>query len=154
MPSSRKIVKVLVLVSVGVVGTAALLFIGAWATFDISDVGRGSMTYRLAAPRSLKSVETIGECRPPMARWKGRDGEGVPFSSLTYGSSASTLDILRFYEAAFAKQACEVETSASGSGAAPLLGMLCRNPEFASVQVFVDKEGACRDVTVGFTEND
>ncbi|MVT29943.1 hypothetical protein GO496_22785 [Acidovorax citrulli] len=78
MATSSKVSKALVFVATGAVGAVVLFFALAWATFDVSDVRRGSLTYRIAAPASLKSVELVGECRAATARWKGRDGEGLP----------------------------------------------------------------------------
>ncbi|AVS86382.1 hypothetical protein C8239_17840 [Paracidovorax avenae] len=159
MASSSKVRKALVFAATVAVGAVVLFFALAWATFDVSDVERGSLTYRIAAPASLKSVQLVGECRAATARWKGRDGEAAPFSVLTYGTSSPEADLRRFYASAFEKQSCEAEKpiadTASEPGTGPLLlSMLCRNPEFTSVQVSLGKEPPCREVSVAFVNND
>ncbi|XDF35222.1 hypothetical protein RBH89_23950 [Paracidovorax avenae] len=159
MTPRSKVVKALVFVTAGAIGAVVLCFFTlAWATFDISDVERGSLTYRIAAPASLKSVELLGQCRAAMARWKGRDGESAPFSALTYGTSAPADDIRRFYASAFEKQSCAAEKTVSGAasapGSGPLLSMLCRHPEFTSVQIFLGPEAPCREIRIAFAGND
>lgn len=145
--------KALVFVATGAVGAVVLFFALAWATFDVSDVRRGSLTYRIAAPASLKSVELVGECRAATARWKGRDGEGAPFSVVSYGSSLPSEDILDFYRATFTKQRCQPDLTINASESRNLLAMACNHPDFVSVKVVVGATGACKDVDVEFIES-
>lgn len=150
---SSQVIKSLFFIAAGGGCIAVLFFIFAWSTFEVNDIDRASITYRLAAPQSLQSVELIGECRQPKVHWKGRDGESSPFSSLTYGSSLSADEILHFYRTAFKKNLCEPDYSATAPASKNLLSMSCKNSDFSSVKVFVDKVAACREVSIDFIEN-
>ncbi|GKS82872.1 hypothetical protein AVMA1855_01990 [Acidovorax sp. SUPP1855] len=137
----------------GLIAAFLLFLIFAWSTFDVSEAGRHSMAYQLAAPGHLRDVEIIGECRPPKYRWKGRDGMGVPFSSLNYCSSAPTTDIFKIYRQAFASHSCKIETSIPESKSGSLLILFCDSQNFSSIQIFIADNSKCSDIVISFIGN-
>ncbi|GKS89255.1 hypothetical protein [Acidovorax sp. SUPP2539] len=138
----------------GLIAAFLLFSIFAWSTFDVSEADRHSMAYQLAAPGHLRDVEIIGECIPPKYRWKGRDGMGVPFSSLNYGSLAPATDILKIYREKFTAQSCTPETSTPAPDSEYRLSMTCTHQDFLEAKVFIAKQGDCKTVTVDFLDND
>lgn len=150
----RKTIKVIRLVLVGLVA-AFLLFWGfVWSTFDVSGAGRYSIALRVGAPAHLRSVELVAECRDPKYRWKGRDGAGAPFSSVTYGSLAPGVDILKEYESIYKNKSCKNNSSISNSNSLIILNMDCENSDFLTARVFLSGDGVCKDVTVEFLGNE
>jgi hypothetical protein len=150
----RKTIKVIRLVLLGLVA-AFLLFWGfAWSTFEVGGVGRYSIFFRLGAPEHLRAVELVGECRSPEYYWKGRDGEGVPFSFVIYGSSAPVADLFGYYGARFKKQSCIHEITPQALGAEQMLDMKCSNEDFRNVQVSVENKGICKEIRVGFVDEE
>ena len=149
----RKTIKVTRLVLLGLVA-AFLLFWGfVWSTFDVSGVGRYSIALRVGAPAHLRAVELVAECRDPKYRWKGRDGAGAPFSSVTYGSGVPASGIFDKYGAIFKDKSCEAASAEILHQAGAGLSMNCDNKEFLSVRVSVAEGDGCRDVTVDFLVN-
>ncbi|MDA8444231.1 hypothetical protein [Paracidovorax valerianellae] len=146
--------KIFLFGALGLMAAFLLFLVFAWSTFDVSEVGRNSMTYRLAAPEHLQDVEIIGECSSPKYRWKGRDGTAAPFSSLNYGSSAPATDIFKRYRQKFLTQSCTPETLTPAPDSEHMLSMTCTNKDFLEAKVFVAKQGECKTVTVDFLDND
>ncbi|GKS96568.1 hypothetical protein [Acidovorax sp. SUPP2825] len=132
----------------------ALFLIFAWSAFDVADVSRNSAMYHFAVPAHLRSVDLVLECRSPSYRWKGWDGAGVPFSSLNYGSSASTADLFKIYRSKFMQQSCRTEILTLPAESEQLLRMGCTNEDFLEVKIFVTEKGGCNNVTVDFLDND
>lgn len=151
--TQRKIAKIFSFSVIGGIFGYALFFVIAWSTFEVSGIERNSLTFYFAAPNHLNSVELIGECKKPEYQWKGRDGEGVPFSSIEFGSTSSIAQISDFYETVFSKQICKSANPKTASNSKLLLDFNCKNESFVSVKVFIDTKVGCKNVTIDFVEN-
>lgn len=126
----------------------------ALSTFEAANVERNSIKFFFGAPDYIHSINLIEECRSPKYQWKGRDGEGSGFSSIDYGSTASTDAIFNFHKKEFEKKICHTEAITTTPTSKVLLRLICRNPAFASANVFIAKEGTCKNITIDIIEND
>ncbi|RZJ58909.1 MAG: hypothetical protein EON49_12925 [Acidovorax sp.] len=133
---------------------AALL--AAWMLFDVSDARPGWPAYYLGVPASIRSATgTLEECRPARFRWKGRDGLGVPFVVMVYGSRLEPEQALARHAASLRPLACRLDTDrAAVSGAPNVLPLRCEHPDVAEADIQVEGAGPCREVSVGFVLND
>lgn len=153
MKSASRATKIMATVAGGLLlcGAAGLFMAGA--LFESSGVDRGSFVYRLGAPEYLRSVEILDECQKPRYRWKGRDGESSPYSSVTYGSLKSSADLVQSYRSAFDKKSCKVKDEIQSVGNKNHLALVCAQQDFLSVDLFITDAGGCKEVTLDFLEN-
>ncbi|WCM88732.1 hypothetical protein [Acidovorax sp. NCPPB 3576] len=154
MKRASRAIKIMAAIAGGFLlcGAAALFMAGA--LFESSGVDRGSLVYRLGAPGHLRSVEILDECEKPKYRWKGRDGESHPYSSVTYGSLKSAAELFRSYQSTFDKQSCEMKDGIQSSGNKKHLMLVCAQQDFVSIDIFIADAGTCKEVTLDFLEND
>jgi hypothetical protein len=149
MKRHGKLLKIMAWSAVGLSLLLAVVVLMGSALFEARDVGRGSLLYRLGAPGYLQSVRTMEECREPIYRWKGRDGESNPYTSLSYGSRKPQQELLQAYREAFEKQSCTARPVIRGGH----LGFDCAHADFVSVDVSVSGADQCQDITIDFVEN-
>lgn len=121
--------------------------------FEATDVQRWSLAYYIGVPDYIKSVAIVEECREPKFRWRGRDGESKPFTSMTYGSMHSAPDLLRLYTSEFEKQSCIAENGVSAETDIAHMSLHCSNENFVSIDIAVEKVEGCKRVTIDFFEN-
>lgn len=137
---------------IGLLLAAGSAYVGAWALFEASDVRRGSISYFFGVPTSIKQLPIVGECTPPLYRWRGRDGESSPFIEVAYSSRASADDIVKAYDTALKSAACKLTgTEATGTGTTATFE--CRGPDILSTSLRVGSESPCASVELGFIEN-
>ncbi|MFN4117982.1 hypothetical protein [Acidovorax sp.] len=126
----------------------------AWSSFDASDVRGDSIKFSFLAPDYLKSVKIIEKCSEPLFRWKGRDGEGSPFSSIRYGSFASPNQLAKYYTLELKKNGCKVAKLHTISHNDRAIDFICTNNQFHEIQIQFHEKNDCADVAIFFTEKD
>lgn len=131
---------------------AGSAYLGAWALFEASDVRRGSISYFFGVPTSVRRLPIIQECTAPLYRWRGRDGESSPFIEVSYSSRASAHDIVKTYDSALKRAACNL-TLTESRGGQTLATFECGGSEFVSTSVRVGSESPCASVELGVIEN-
>lgn len=130
--------------------------LGAWMLFDVSDARPGWPEYYLGVPGSIRSTTgTFDECRPARFRWKGRDGEGVPFVVMNYASRLETGEALRLHTAALSPLACRTYLAGGSEGATTADRQLrCDHADVLEADIHVEEAGPCREISIGFVLND
>jgi hypothetical protein len=126
--------------------------------FDVSDARPGSLGYYLGVPSSIRSASaTFDECRPARFRWKGRDGEGVPFVTMHYGSRLEPAEAIRRHTEALSPLACRSASTGTGATEGALMGgrlLHCLHADVLEADIHVEHAGPCREVSIGFVLND
>lgn len=131
---------------------AGCIYVGAWALFEASDVRRGSISYFLGIPTSVRQLPIIQECTAPVYRWRGRDGESSPFIEVSYSSRARADEIVKAYDTALKRAACKL-TLTEASGTQTLATFECGGSEFVSSSVRLGSQSPCASVDLGVIEN-
>ena len=151
-PNPPAWVKRLVLASLILPPTAILCL---WTLFEVSDVRPEWPLYYIGVPESVRdATPTFAECRPARFRWKGRDGEGVPYVAMDYGSYMDPDVALLKHTAAMAPLACRGEPAQVSGAGTHFRNMRCEHPDVWSAEISVEGGGPCREVTVSFVLND
>lgn len=125
---------------------------GAWALFEADGVRRGSVSYLLGVPASIKRVPIVQECTAPVYRWRGRDGESAPFIEVAYATHASPSEVMKEYGTGLNPANCKlVRTAAEESGIASQFE--CGGDEFVTARLLIAEGQPCATVELGFIEN-
>ena len=133
--------------------TTALL--GLWMLFEASDVRPGWPLYYIGVPENIRdATPTFAECRPARFRWKGRDGEGVPYVAMDYGSYMDPDVALLKHAAAMAPLACRGDRAQVSGTGTHFRHMRCKHPDVWSADISMEARGPCREVRIGFVLND
>lgn len=128
------------------------IYLGAWSLFEAHGVRRGSLSYLLGLPASVKRVPIIQECAAPVYRWRGRDGESAPFIEVSYSTRAAAHDVVRAYGTGLNPTQCKlVRTETAGSRTVSQFE--CGGEEFQSASLIVAEGQPCASVELGFIEN-
>lgn len=147
--ASKKWLAVSVAVVLVLAGAA---YAGTWAWFEGNDVSRGTLSYFLGVPTSVKRLPIVDECSAPKYRWRGRDGESPPFVSVDYSSRSGAEEILRAYRTSLKQAACtSVKTEVSGPRT--LTEFQCQNPDILSASLWIGSESPCASVELNIVEN-
>ena len=145
-------VKGLVLAGLILPPTALL---GLWMLFEVGDVRPGWPLYYIGVPQSIRdATPTFAECRPARFHWKGRDGEGVPYVAMDYGSYMNPDVALLKHTAAMAPLACSGDRAQVSSAGTHFRHMRCEHADVWSADISVEERGPCREVRIGFVLND
>lgn len=150
MRSSPK--KWLALGTVVMLLAAGSAYVGAWALFEASDVARGTVSYFLGVPASIKRLPIVQECSAPRYRWRGRDGESPPFVSVAYSSRGGAAEILQAYDSTLKQAACTLAKT-EVNGPRTLAEFQCRGPDILSTSLWIGSESPCASVELDVVEN-
>lgn len=152
MGSSSKLWLAIGAVAVLPLAAAAALTVGALALFEASDVRKGSLSYFLGVPASIKQLPIIQACTAPTYRWQGRDGQSSPFVVVSYSSRATASEIVKAYDASLKQAACNL-TQTRTRDQQQVSVFECDGTEFLSADLLVGDESPCASVELGFIEN-
>jgi len=152
IPNPPTWVKGLVLAGLILPPTALL---GLWMLFEVGDVRPGWPLYYIGVPESIRdATPTFAECRPARFHRKGRDGEGVPYVAMDYGSYMNPDVALLKHAAAMAPLACSGDRAQVSGAGTHFRNMRCEHADVWSADISVEERGPCREVRVGFVLND
>lgn len=130
----------------------ASVHIAAWALFEASDVPRGTVSFFLGVPASVRQLPIVSECSAPLYRWRGRDGERPPLISVSYPSRGRAEEIVEAYGAPLKRASCNlVKTDAYDRRT--LAEFQCQGPEIVSISLRVGDEFPCSNVELEIVEN-
>jgi hypothetical protein len=132
--------------------TVGAIYMGAWSLFEANGVRRGSLSYLLGLPASIKRVPIIQECAAPTYRWRGRDGESPPFIEVSYSTRAAANEIVKAYGTGLIPAHCRLVRT-DREGARTVSQFECGGDEFLSASVIVAEGTPCASVELGFIEN-
>lgn len=139
------------LAAISVIG-ASLLLLFSWL-FEGSGVTRGSIPYYVALPAFSKSLPVREECEAPQYRWRGRDGESIPFTVMEYRSRADEPALAQLYRDHFRAAGCTIDTD-EGDADGRSMRFTCNRGDIVSADVTIGPmAGSCRDVHVGTVDN-
>ena len=138
--------------AVGALLAVGAIYLGAWSLFEANDVRRGSLSYLLGLPASIKRVPIVQECAAPVYRWRGRDGESAPFVEVSYSTRAAANDVVKAYGTGLSQAQCKlIRTETQGSRTVSQFE--CGGDEFLSASLIVAEGQPCASVELGFIEN-
>lgn len=153
MKIRSKPIKVMAMSVGSLLAFIALTILAFVYIFEANNVNRGSLLYYIGTSKYIKSASIISECKKPKFRWKGRDGENSPYTSVTYGSTHSSIDLLQIYRVEFEKQSCRNESKVGIATNNNHLKFICNNEYFVATEITIEDVDGCKDVAIDFFEN-